>query len=108
VPDSLNVQASLSLDTLAEEIVEPAASRVLARSPFGYGHDPDGAAASLKTVLAGAGGDELHAAAASAITVVSKPALVRLVIRVLIRPCPFPGACLGSRIRPHTLIKDIL
>jgi spore germination cell wall hydrolase CwlJ-like protein len=30
----------LSLDTFAEEIVEPVASRVFARLPFEYGHDP--------------------------------------------------------------------
>jgi hypothetical protein len=37
------------LDTFADEIVEPCASRVFAISPFGYGHDPeaDGAAAGL-------------------------------------------------------------
>ena len=31
--------------TLADEITEPAATRVFARSPFGYGHDPAGLAA---------------------------------------------------------------
>jgi hypothetical protein len=41
MPVSLNVQASASRDTFAEEIVEPAASRVFARSPFAYCHEPD-------------------------------------------------------------------
>jgi len=52
----LNVQASRSRDTFADEIAEPAASRVLARSPFGYGHDPFGAAAPRKSLVAGVGG----------------------------------------------------
>ena len=39
-PVSLNVHACASLDTFADEIVEPVASRVFARSPFGYGHEP--------------------------------------------------------------------
>lgn len=40
-PVSLNVQACVSLDTFAEVIVEPAASRVFARSAFEYGHEPE-------------------------------------------------------------------
>jgi hypothetical protein len=36
-----NVQACLSPDTFADVIVDPAASRVSARSPFEYGQDPD-------------------------------------------------------------------
>ena len=48
--------------TLAAVIVEPVASRVLARSPFGYGHDPDGRAAPANVLVAGAGWLELHAA----------------------------------------------
>jgi hypothetical protein len=36
----LNVHDCSSLDTFAEEIVEPAASRVFAMSAFGYGHEP--------------------------------------------------------------------
>jgi hypothetical protein len=40
----MNVHACRSWDTLAEEIVEAGAMRVLARSPLGYGHDPLGAA----------------------------------------------------------------
>ena len=38
---SLNVQACASLDTFAEEIVDPVASRVFARSAFEYGHEPE-------------------------------------------------------------------
>jgi hypothetical protein len=37
----LNVQACASLETFAEEIVDPVASRVFARSTFEYGHDPE-------------------------------------------------------------------
>jgi hypothetical protein len=52
VPGSWNVQAGWSLDTFAEEIVDPAASRVLARSPLGYGHDrPAGVGAGLLVAL---------------------------------------------------------
>jgi hypothetical protein len=47
----LNVQASASLDTFADEIVEPAASRVLAMSPFGYGHDPRAAGAAANVIV---------------------------------------------------------
>jgi hypothetical protein len=56
-----NVQACLSPDTFADVIVEPAASRVLPRSPFEYGQDPDAnglGAAALVTVT----GVLLHAA----------------------------------------------
>ena len=49
------LQASRRLDTFADDTEEPAASRVLARSPFGYGHDPDGAAAPGNLLVAGAG-----------------------------------------------------
>ena len=58
-PVSLNAHASLSCDTLADVIVEPVATLVLARSPFGYGQDPDGAAASANVLVTGAGWLEL-------------------------------------------------
>jgi hypothetical protein len=52
---SLNVQACASLDTFAEEIVDPVASRVFARSAFEYGDEPEvpavGAATFVVTVL---------------------------------------------------------
>jgi hypothetical protein len=51
----------LSPDTFAEVIVEPAAFRVFAMSPLGYGQDPDAnglAAPRLMTVT----GELLHAA----------------------------------------------
>jgi hypothetical protein len=58
------------LDTLAAVIVESGATLVLARSPFGYAQDPDGAAAPENAVLAGfvLAGFELllHAAASRA------------------------------------------
>jgi hypothetical protein len=54
-PVSLNVHACASVDTFAEEIVDPVASRVFARSSFEYGHEPDAgaveAAAPALTVL---------------------------------------------------------
>jgi hypothetical protein len=56
-----NVQACLSPDTFADEIVEPAASRVFVMSPFEYGQDSDASglgAAALVTVT----GVLLHAA----------------------------------------------
>jgi hypothetical protein len=56
---SLNAHASLSRDTLADVIVEPVATLVLARSPFGYSQDPDGAAASANVLVTGAGWVEL-------------------------------------------------
>jgi hypothetical protein len=51
-PVSLNVQACASPDTFAEEIVDPAATRVLARSAFEYGHEPDVPAAEAATFVA--------------------------------------------------------
>src|ERR1700726_3935107 len=63
VPDSLNVHASLSDATFDEEIRDPTASRVLARSPFGNAHDPVGAAAPANVLDVGAGcPEELHPA----------------------------------------------
>jgi hypothetical protein len=47
-----NDHASRSDDTFAEEIVD-AAFRVLARSPFGYAHVPEGVAAPAKALVAG-------------------------------------------------------
>jgi hypothetical protein len=73
----LNAQACLSLDTFADDIVEPAASLVFARSPLEYGHDPDAnglAAAGLVTVA----GLLLHAATAK-LAVTSRAAALRLV-----------------------------
>ena len=67
-PASLNVQASRSPDTFAAEIAEPGAFLVLAMSPFGYGHDPEGAAAPGNVVLTGAGLPLPQAAAASRVT----------------------------------------
>ena len=55
LPVSSNDQASLSCDTLADEITEPGATLVLARSPFGYGHCPEGAVAPGKVVVNGVG-----------------------------------------------------
>src|ERR1700728_742379 len=57
-PVSWNVHASLSWETLADEITEPTASLVLARSPFGYGDEPDGGAAPGNRLLPGAGWPE--------------------------------------------------
>jgi hypothetical protein len=49
-PVSLNVQAGASSATFADEIVEPAASRVFARSAFEYSHEP-GAALAARLVV---------------------------------------------------------
>jgi hypothetical protein len=66
VPVSLNVHASFSDATFDEEIRDPAASRELARSPFGYAHDPAGAAAPANSLEVGAGcPEELHPATTS-------------------------------------------
>jgi hypothetical protein len=56
-------------------------------SPFGYGHDPDGAAAPGKAVVVGAGALLPLHAVTSAVAATSRtaPAPVRLVARVLIR-----------------------
>src|SRR3954463_1091383 len=92
-PASLKLHASRSRDTFAEEIIEPAASRVLARSPFGYGHDPDAVGAPLKTVVAGRAVVPLHAA--STLTAMSRdkavpPRVTRLLIVTPMRPtCRF-------------------
>jgi len=56
---------------LAEEITEPGACRVLARSAFGYGHEPDGGVAPGFVVVAGfalvtGGLLDVHAAASRA------------------------------------------
>jgi hypothetical protein len=48
---SLNVQARASLETFAEEIVDPAAFRVLARSAFEYGHEPEARALEAATLV---------------------------------------------------------
>jgi hypothetical protein len=62
----LNVHASRSPDTFAADMVESGASLVLAMSPFGYGHDPDGTAAPGNASVAGARVLPLHAAATTA------------------------------------------
>ncbi|GAB3796744.1 hypothetical protein GCM10028798_07130 [Humibacter antri] len=58
MPVRLSDQASRRPDTLTEEIVEVVASLVLARSPFGYGHEPCGGAASGNEVLFAVGAVE--------------------------------------------------
>ena len=82
-PVSLNAQASLSPATFDADIVEPGAVRVLAMSPFGYGHDPDGAAAPANAWVAGGGLLPPHAAATRATaattttTIAGAPSLAR-------------------------------
>jgi hypothetical protein len=78
VPVSLNAHASRSPDTFAAEITASGAFLVLARSPFGSGHDPDGAAAPANAVLTGAGLPLLHAAASTVTdTTTASPAPAR-------------------------------
>jgi hypothetical protein len=48
---SLNVQACASLDTFTEEIIDPVASRVFARSTFAYDCDPEPAAVEAATCV---------------------------------------------------------
>ena len=80
---SLNVHASRSVPTFAAEIRDPVASRVLARSPLGYAHDPAGRAAPANVLVAGAGGAELHAATSPAApTMQSRPLAIRLNLAV--------------------------
>jgi hypothetical protein len=73
LPVSLNVHASFSRETFADEIC-PAASLVLARFPLGYAHDPAGRAAPVSTLVVPVGcGGELHpeATRAAALAMVS-------------------------------------
>jgi hypothetical protein len=49
---SLNVHACSTLDTFVDEIAEPRATRVFAKSPFEYGHDPDAAFTAILVVAA--------------------------------------------------------
>jgi hypothetical protein len=51
----VNVHASRSSDTFADEIVESGAFLVLAISAFGNGHDPSGTVAPGNAVVLGAG-----------------------------------------------------
>jgi hypothetical protein len=60
---SLNVQAGASLDTFAEEIVDPVAFRVFARSTFAYDDEPEPAAVEAATCVVTVLQPELAAAA---------------------------------------------
>src|ERR1700734_2304325 len=84
-----NVQACCSCETLADEITEPGACRVLARSPFGYGHDPAGLAALGLVTVVPAGVLALLQAASSKLTAASEAAhrQARAVFLVFIRLC---------------------
>jgi hypothetical protein len=78
-----NVQACWSFATLADEMTESGACRVLARSAFGYGHEPDGGVAPGFVVVAGfvlvAGGLLLlHAAASRATSAARRQKLLRV------------------------------
>jgi hypothetical protein len=68
----LNVHASFSDPTFDDEMRDPTASLVLARSPLGYAADPAGAAAPANVTVVevgcagdGAGAEELHPATMS-------------------------------------------
>ena len=63
-PVSLNVQACASLDTFADEIVDPVASRVFARSAFEYGHEPEPAVVEAAAFVVTVVQPELAAAVA--------------------------------------------
>jgi hypothetical protein len=60
VPVSLNVHASFSWETFADEICAPVTSLVLARFPLGSAHDPAGRAAPANALPVPVGADELH------------------------------------------------
>src|SRR5215475_11516059 len=62
---SLNVHACCRLATLADEITEPAASRVFSASPFGNGHDPAGRAEFGFVTVVGAPAPALELAQAA-------------------------------------------
>jgi hypothetical protein len=83
---SLNVHACCKLAILADEIVEPGASRVFSASPFGYGHEPAGLAALGFVTVVGASALELVQAAAATPTAKSAvaPKYARAVIRWLL------------------------
>src|SRR5580658_5235080 len=91
-----NAQACCSCETLAEEITEAGACRVLARSAFGYGHEPDGGVALGLVVVADCVAvtvglpEVLQAAAAKATRTAStlSPTRVCLVGACLVRVCP--------------------
>ena len=89
MPVSWNVHASRSVPTFAAEIREPTASLVLARSPFGYGHDPAGFVAPANVLVTGAGGAELHPATIppATLTTLSMTEAIRpsLAVRCLIK-----------------------
>src|SRR5579863_1743754 len=78
---SLNVQACLRVDRLADEIVAPAASRVFARLPLAYGQDPAGVAALRSVVVVGVLALLLVHAVAATVTL---RAMIRLVHAVFL------------------------
>src|SRR6516225_5147601 len=95
VPVSLKLQASRSEATFADVMADPAASRVLARSPFGYGQEPDGAAAPWKLVVTGGGGLLLQAAAPATVTAARRPMPALEIFRLI---CRFPSRDRGPYI----------
>jgi hypothetical protein len=86
----LNAQASRSFDTFVDEITEPGASLVLARSPFGYGHCPVGDVAPGKLVVTGAGPLPPAPAAVNMVTDTSRAAAMDKRV---------PGGPANSRVR---------
>jgi len=112
VPVSLNVHASFRDAMFADEIRDPAASRVLARSPFGYAPDPAGRAAPAKVLVVPAGCVELHPAASppAMLTTVSAATALRLdlaarcLMEITFRSCGcrgLPGHRPGCPPRSH-------
>jgi hypothetical protein len=64
------------LDTFADVIVEPAATRVFAMSPFEYGQDPDASGLGAAALVTVAGVLVLHAASAK-LAVTSRAATLK-------------------------------
>src|SRR5215472_5325656 len=100
-PVSLKLQASRSEATFADEMADPAASRVLARSPLGYGQEPDGVAAPWKLVVVGGGGLLLQAAAPATVSAASRTAPALEIFRLI---CRSPSWDRGPRHTYHCSI----
>jgi hypothetical protein len=87
---SSKVHACLSLDTFAEEIVEPVATRVFARSPFAYGHEAEYPDAEAATWVAMVRQPELAAALLVALlpphAATSDPAAISRAAMSVMRP----------------------
>jgi hypothetical protein len=83
---------------LADEIVEPAASRVFRGSPFGYGHEPEGLAAFGLVSVVGAVPELAQAATATPTAMIRPASLIFLV--------PIASSSSGSPTRAGNSLSD--